>query len=154
MQFSSSAHQRKVEFAKEKIYRGRKNGAVIHKGPLTLQRAACVVFWTDIKSGTRECLSVYIDRLKKKNRIFFFFNAFPYLQKYYYVNSLNPWRTRNTKILILPTADFIKKALGVYTRSMETIYLSLRARTGSRWYLFREIPGISLPIPIIYIIFL
>ena len=38
------------------------------------------------------------------------------------------------------TADFIYKVLEVYTRSMETIYLSL-VRTGSWGYLFHEIPG-------------
>ena len=37
---------------------------------------------------------------------------------------------RSSKINIRNTADFILKVLGVYTRSMETIYLSL-VHTGS-----------------------
>ena len=39
------------------------------------------------------------------------------------------------------TTDFIKKVPGVYTHSMETIYLSL-VHTGSLGSLFHEIPGI------------
>ena len=39
------------------------------------------------------------------------------------------------------TADFIQKVLEVYTRSMETIYLSL-VHTGSWGYLFHTIPSI------------
>ena len=44
----------------------------------------------------------------------------------------------------LHTADFIKKILGGYTRSMEPIYLSGPEGTGSCGYLFHEIPGMFM----------
>ena len=48
------------------------------------------------------------------------------------------------------TADFIWKVLGVYTRSMEIIYLSL-VYTGSWGYLFHEIPCTTSPEPFLWI---
>ena len=46
----------------------------------------------------------------------------------------------NIIVFLFSTDNFIKKVPGVYTHSMETIYLSL-VHTGSRGNLFHKIPG-------------
>ena len=45
-------------------------------------------------------------------------------------------------LFIGPSADFLKKVPGVFTHSMETIYLSMSAHVAEGTF-FQEIPGMS-----------